>query len=964
MKRSLLLLAAVSVLILFSTSVYSQCSGGTSAGSITPTTAWQTVNAQTYTYYTFTASWPGQNFVFTFCDGGGSASLDTQLQVHDNGGGDTGFYNDDACGTGSELTFTAPAAGTYRISIYQYYCSTNVSNAGTLAYRILVPNEQDCLGAISVCQATYNQNDSFFGYGNVFDYSGDSDCSGLCLDPEDNSVWYTFQVQTSGVLDFRITPNVYESDYDWALFNLTNNDCSDLQNLSSNYGIIESCNSAYDYGTTGANTLSPNTNGNCAPPSSFGSGIINNQTINVTAGEIYYLNIQNWSATQNGYVLDFGNSTATIFDNNAPLSDIIIYPDCGDNSFTILFNENVECSSVNLTDFSISGPGGPYTLTDIIGQDCEIGGTTEREFEIVFTPAITTSGSFTINYGGSAQDLCGNTAFADSWNFVINPGVTITLTSAVATENQTVCNGNVITSITYSSTGATSGTITGLPAGVNGNFNSTTGAVSISGTPTANGVYNYTVSLTGSCGNVQETGTITVVDNVVATFDTFGPYCLGEVPASLPIVSNSGVTGSWSPSAINTSSAGTTTYTFTPAAGQCSAPVSIDITVSADLAPEFDIFGPYCLNETPDALPTTSNNGLTGFWTPSTINTNVAGVNDYVFTPTSGTCTSDITLSIVVTPLPSVLVDLSTPPDCNGENGIITVSASGTNPPYSGIGTYDALIGYNEFVITDANGCSTTDGINVAQPEQLIADIYKLEDAQCFGQASGEIAISISQGNPSYNVQWRNNSDNFTGNYYLIENLLAGNYSITISDVNGCSQANEVTINEPAKLEVSYVAGGPSCIGNRDGYIMLNVIGGTSPYVYIWDDMNLDTLFLDGLDDGAYHIIIRDANNCYAEINELKLNDNPVDCLKIPNAFTPNGDGLNDTWDIENIEMFPSIEVRVFNRWGQVIYQARGGDNPWDGTYDGKVMPTGTYIYLIQTFTDVKPQTGTVTIVH
>jgi hypothetical protein len=195
-------------------SVYSQCSGGNIAGSIAITSSWQTINVDTYSYYTFTAGFAGQNIIFTFCQGGGSSSVDTQLEVHDENGNSIGFYNDDACGTGSELIFTAPSAGNYRISIYRFNCQTTSVSAGTLAYRISVPNEQDCLGAIPVCQETYAQNDSYFGYGTILDYTGSSSCSGLCLDPEDNSVWYTFQVQEAGVLDFRITPNIFESDYD------------------------------------------------------------------------------------------------------------------------------------------------------------------------------------------------------------------------------------------------------------------------------------------------------------------------------------------------------------------------------------------------------------------------------------------------------------------------------------------------------------------------------------------------------------------------------------------------------------------------------------------------------------------------------------------------------------------------------------------------------------------------------
>ncbi len=407
-------------------------------------------------------------------------------------------------------------------------------SAGTLAYQTVLPNNQDCVGAISVCQPTYSQNQSFFGHGAILDYTSSNNCPGICVDDEDLSVWYTFQVQTSGVLDFRITPNDPNSDYDWMLVNLTNHDCSVIPNLDSYTSLVTSCNAAYDYGTTGMNNLTPNTGDNCQGPSSLGEYPINNPTANVTAGQIYYLNIQNWSATQGGYTLDFSHSTATIFDNNPPIPDLFVQPVCNGSTFTVLFNENVDCSTIDASDFTISGPGGPYNITDLYGAACSIGGIMEREFAITFSPAISVSGNYTINYNGNAEDMCGNIASPDSWTVTINPGSSMTLTSAASTLNQTLCNGNAITNITWTSTGGTNCTFTGLPAGVSGNYNSGTGAITISGTPTANGTFNFTVSLTGSCGAATATGIITVSSNVTATFNSYGPYCVGQTAPALP----------------------------------------------------------------------------------------------------------------------------------------------------------------------------------------------------------------------------------------------------------------------------------------------------------------------------------------------------------------------------------------------------------------------------------------------
>ena len=69
--------------------------------------------------------------------------------------------------------------------------------------------------------------------------------------------------------------------------------------------------------------------------------------------------------------------------------------------------------------------------------------------------------------------------------------------------------------------------------------------------------------------------------------------------------------------------------------------------------------------------------------------------------------------------------------------------------------------------------------------------------------------------------------------------------------------------------------------------------------------------------------------------------------LIIPSAFTPNMDGKNDTWEIFNKEAYPSLEISVFNRWGQVIFNSVGSNIPWDGTYNGKTVPSGSYPYNI-----------------
>src|SRR3546814_11045005 len=71
-----------------------------------------------------------------------------------------------------------------------------------------------------------------------------------------------------------------------------------------------------------------------------------------------------------------------------------------------------------------------------------------------------------------------------------------------------------------------------------------------------------------------------------------------------------------------------------------------------------------------------------------------------------------------------------------------------------------------------------------------------------------------------------------------------------------------------------------------------------------------------------------------------------LDKMIIPSAFTPNADGMNDAWEILGITDYPGATVRVFTRWGATVYQSRGYPVPWDGTLNGKQVPTGAYYYL------------------
>jgi gliding motility-associated-like protein len=84
----------------------------------------------------------------------------------------------------------------------------------------------------------------------------------------------------------------------------------------------------------------------------------------------------------------------------------------------------------------------------------------------------------------------------------------------------------------------------------------------------------------------------------------------------------------------------------------------------------------------------------------------------------------------------------------------------------------------------------------------------------------------------------------------------------------------------------------------------------------------------------------------------------------IPNVFTPNNDGINDTWVITSLESYPGSVVEVYNRYGQLVYRSIGYIKPWDGRYNGKEVPAGTYYYIVDPKNGRKRMSGFVDIVR
>lgn len=271
---------------------------------------------------------------------------------------------------------------------------------GKSAYSQVVPNTQDCLGAIPICQGVYVQNNSYVGTGNI---PNEINAVNSCLKSgEKNDVWYVFTVQSSGILNFTITPNNLNDDYDWAVYNLTNATCAQIYTLPA---LEVSCNYSGLPGATGPNGL---------------AGAQNNPPFAVTAGQTYVLNVSNFSSTQSGYTFDVGATTATIFDATPPYpKEVVSVPPlsplaCGVPKITLKFSENINCNSLHTGDLGIVCPNGiNHSITNV---QCKSTGIYSNSFDLTLLPALTDSGwhkvFLTRADSTSITDLCGNPADA------------------------------------------------------------------------------------------------------------------------------------------------------------------------------------------------------------------------------------------------------------------------------------------------------------------------------------------------------------------------------------------------------------------------------------------------------------------------------------------------------------------------------------------------------------------------
>jgi gliding motility-associated-like protein len=239
-----------------------------------------------------------------------------------------------------------------------------------------------------------------------------------------------------------------------------------------------------------------------------------------------------------------------------------------------------------------------------------------------------------------------------------------------------------------------------------------------------------------------------------------------------------------------------------------------------------------------------------------------------------------------------------------------------------------------------------------------------VENTSC-GEANGLISVSANGG--SGQLEYSIDGTNFQMSNSF-ENLESGDYTILVRDENGCLSMAEVEIQSSEDLSVFGIETTPSNCGEEDGSIEIIIEDDLALFSLNEGAFTATNLFTN-LEAGDYTIVIRNEFGCEVEIDTIVQSDNQNCNINIPNAFSPNGDGMNDVFNIlTNPEFEGTISLKIFSRWGELVYTNDNLDlmDGWNGTKNGQAMPSDVYAYLFQITrnNDTEAFSGDVTLIR
>lgn len=297
-----------------------------------------------------------------------------------------------------------------------------------------------------------------------------------------------------------------------------------------------------------------------------------------------------------------------------------------------------------------------------------------------------------------------------------------------------------------------------------------------------------------------------------------------------------------------------------------------------------------------------------------------------------------------------------TDPTCEGfHDGEIEVYGNGGVKPYrfsidniifSTGNSFDSLPeGNHTIFIKDANDCLHFTRYNLQGHPHILYDVVP-DAVSCFEGSDGALTVNNTTGTApfKYSIDGGTIKD---GAFF--DSLKGGAHTISVTDSFGCIKDSNIVLDEPQKINIETKASPNDCDGIDDGgRVEVIASGGTPGYEYLWNtNPERRGYIIEGVANGSYWVTVTDANGC---IDSAKADIEYDNCciVFVPDAFTPNNDGLNDKAKVLVKGDFELEIFAIFNRFGERVFMTKDITQGWDGTYKSKQQDLGTYNYYVK----------------
>ena len=482
--------------------------------------------------------------------------------------------------------------------------------------------------------------------------------------------------------------------------------------------------------------------------------------------------------------------------------------------------------------------------------------------------------TYSWNNGSTSANLTAITAGSYTVNVTSAQGcaaqASATLTSAPAiaitgTVTNVLCSNAANGSITTSVTGGTG----------NKTYSWSNGSTTANISNLASGSYTVNVSDASGCA-ASGSFTVTAPSAITVTGNVTNVSCAGGNNGSIA-VSAAGGTGNktftWSNgltgNTLSNQPAGTYTVTATDANG-CSASQAFTITAPTAVSISGTATNADCFGSNDGSISVQANGGngaLTISWsngmTGSQIN-NLAPGNYSATAINAAGCNASASFTIAQpTEMAINLSDFDIA--CSNQVGSAFVNPTGGTAPYSaswsnsvsGTQNNNLNAGNYNVSVTDSHGCVATQSFVITQTENLSIELIA-QNPTCFGINNGAVNALVQGGNGNYTFEWSNGSSASS-----ISGLGAGQYSLTVTDGEGCNGTVATIVEQPAQMIATIDANDATCFGLNNGWANANIQGGTAPYSFSWSNGSNAEL-ADNLSTGIVSVNVTDANGCIA----------------------------------------------------------------------------------------------------